>query len=347
MLKNDFYDNDIFKKHSRGYNNLFAFSALGVSSNNSALSKGFSFVKIQGRTYHRIFDIFYTGKVNNISLYINDGEERLRLAENQKLSGVITNQISKYLNEVNPLINSIRQLNIQTNDNAHIVFEQTSRRKHGSVLGDTPIINEIAGILRFDSTADPRKIVIWKNKEEQPRFVHFLDPAYESLQYPLLFPHATVGWSPTLKGPNGDKISQIKYYRHLMLSEPRFMNTRRLGQEYFVDMYSRTEEERLSYIRHNQGKFMRISSRNEIEETIAGEGGIKPGKVYLPSSFTQSPRYMQVKYQDAMAIVSRLGKPTFFLTITCNPHWQEIKDSLSQGETAMDRPDLCNRVSYI
>ena len=41
VLKNDFYDNDIFKKHYRGYNNLFAFSALGVSSDNSALSKGF------------------------------------------------------------------------------------------------------------------------------------------------------------------------------------------------------------------------------------------------------------------------------------------------------------------
>lgn len=40
-----------------------------------------------------------------------------------------------------------------------------------------------------------------------------------------------------------------------------------------------------------------------------------------------------------MAIVHRLGRPTYFLTVTRNPKWKEI-----EGEKAQDRPDICNRV---
>jgi hypothetical protein len=49
------------------------------------------------------------------------------------------------------------------------------------------------------------------------------------------------------------------------------------------------------------------------------------GSVYiLPSSFIGSPRAMKQAYQDAMAICGKHGKPTFFLTFTCNLKWQEI-----------------------
>ncbi|KAG8227915.1 hypothetical protein J437_LFUL011843 [Ladona fulva] len=77
------------------------------------------------------------------------------------------------------------------------------------------------------------------------------------------------------------------------------------------------------------------------------EGGPKIGKVYLPSSFTHSPRYVKIKMQDGMALVSRKGRPSFFITITCNPQWVEIQESPDNGQTALDRPDLCNRVFQI
>ena len=37
--------------------------------------------------------------------------------------------------------------------------------------------------------------------------------------------------------------------------------------------------------------------------------------------------YMHQKYQDAMAIVRKKSKPSFFITMTCNPYWSEIVDS--------------------
>ena len=50
-------------------------------------------------------------------------------------------------------------------------------------------------------------------------------------------------------------------------------------------------------------------------------------------------------YQNSMAIVRHLGKPSLFITFTANPNWSEIT-SLTRplNQTASDRPDLVARV---
>ena len=53
---------------------------------------------------------------------------------------------------------------------------------------------------------------------------------------------------------------------------------------------------------------------------------------------------MNSRYQDAMAIVRKFGKPDLFITMTCNPKWVEITRELNPGQTAQDRCDLCLRV---
>ncbi|KAL3810378.1 hypothetical protein ACJIZ3_000028 [Penstemon smallii] len=67
-------------------------------------------------------------------------------------------------------------------------------------------------------------------------------------------------------------------------------------------------------------------------------------RTVLPSSFVGSPRDMYQRYQDAMAIVQKFGKPDIFLTMTCNPNWKEIQEQLLPGQTAQDRPDLLTRI---
>lgn len=49
-------------------------------------------------------------------------------------------------------------------------------------------------------------------------------------------------------------------------------------------------------------------------------------------------------YQDAMAIVRRNGQPSYFITMTCNPEWPEIKRLLATIQTPQDRPDLISGV---
>ena len=45
-----------------------------------------------------------------------------------------------------------------------------------------------------------------------------------------------------------------------------------------------------------------------------------------------------------MAICRVFHKPDYFITMTCNPNWPEIKAGLMEGQTAQDRPDLVARV---
>ncbi|XP_055312023.1 uncharacterized protein LOC129574268 [Sitodiplosis mosellana] len=66
--------------------------------------------------------------------------------------------------------------------------------------------------------------------------------------------------------------------------------------------------------------------------------------VILPSTFTGSPRHMHEYAQDAMTYVRSYGCPDLFITFTCNPSWDEIKDLLHDGQSPADRHDIIARV---
>ena len=71
----------------------------------------------------------------------------------------------------------------------------------------------------------------------------------------------------------------------------------------------------------------------------------KVGKrILLPATFGGSPRDLRQCYLDAMALVAKFGRPDFFITMTANPNWEEVRKNLRRGETAADRPDLVSRV---
>ena len=135
-----------------------------------------------------------------------------------------------------------------------------------------------------------RTVVFWKRSELQPTFVSSFNPLYESLQYPLLFPHGNAGWHIELMSlnPPYSKVSQIEYYRHRILMDARFGMLGRLLNEYLVDMFSSVKDSRLNFIRHSLQS--RIAARHELDETIEAEGGCRAGWVYLPASFMGSLR---------------------------------------------------------
>ena len=45
----------------------------------------------------------------------------------------------------------------------------------------------------------------------------------------------------------------------------------------------------------------------------------------LPATFIGGPRYCQQRFQDAQAMARALGKPSYFLTMTCNPAGQRSR----------------------
>jgi hypothetical protein len=67
-------------------------------------------------------------------------------------------------------------------------------------------------------------------------------------------------------------------------------------------------------------------------------------RVVLPRSFPGGDRDMQRRFLNAMALVQRFGRPYYFITMTCNPYWDEITENLEPGQLPQDRPDLVARI---
>ncbi|XP_072158483.1 uncharacterized protein [Bemisia tabaci] len=122
---------------------------------------------------------------------------------------------------------------------------------------------------------------------------------------------------------------------------------KKLFQQYLVDTYVRIESSRLDYVRQNQSK-LRVEHYKGLQDFVVNKSRLSnstTGKVViLPSTFQGSPRNLAQRYQDAMAMVRKEGKPDIFLTFTCNPNWPEIKNELKNGEKPCDRPDIVSRV---
>ncbi|SGZ28006.1 BQ5605_C026g10248 [Microbotryum silenes-dioicae] len=65
--------------------------------------------------------------------------------------------------------------------------------------------------------------------------------------------------------------------------------------------------------------------------------------VILGSTFKNRPRKNTQHYQDAMVCVVKHGKPSLFITVTCNPEWPEIKAALGPNDQASNQPELIAR----
>ena len=55
---------------------------------------------------------------------------------------------------------------------------------------------------------------------------------------------------------------------------------------------------------------------------------------------------MQQRYQDAMTIVAKHGKPDLFIIITCNPAWPEIMNNLRPNQSWCDSLQLVTKVFW-
>lgn len=61
-----------------------------------------------------------------------------------------------------------------------------------------------------------------------------------------------------------------------------------------------------------------VYSTDVVDPSNAGQGFI------VPSSFVGSARYMQQNFQDSLVVCRKIGYPDLFLTMMCNPYWDEI-----------------------
>lgn len=169
--------------------------------------------------------------------------------------------------------------------------------------------------------------------------------SYDPLQYPIMFPYGTDGYSIDLKQKNGTTLSAMQFYRfRFMIRDTNYL-LRLCGllNLYAVDMYAKIESERLLYLRMNQTK-LRCEEYVHLRDSLSTDNSADIGKlVVLPSSFVGSPRYMNERAQDGLTYVRKYGTADLFITFTCNPNWDEIKLMLL-GQKPMHRYDVITRV---
>ncbi|XP_076932558.1 uncharacterized protein LOC143598148 [Bidens hawaiensis] len=121
----------------------------------------------------------------------------------------------------------------------------------------------------------------------------------------------------------------------------------RLFQQMLVDEYTMIEAQRLHYIRAKQHDLRceTYESLRGIQSTGNGDLSTVGQRVVLPSSFTGGALYMMQNYLDAMTLCRWYGYPGFFITITCNPNWPEVKRFLKDTTLkSEDRPDILCRL---
>ena len=184
------------------------------------------------------------------------------------------------------------------------------------------------------------------------------------LHFILLFPYGTYGWDPESRHKDGKrKVTPREFYVYHLNERNRetdyIHRAQRLFQEWICMAWIAVENQKLNFQRQNQ-KALRADTYKNIKEVtnqlrqelapredgIFRDDNIHPtiGRKILSSSYVGSPRWYNAKFQDGMAICREYHKPDFFITMTCNPNWPEIKNALKDGQTPQDRPDIVARV---
>ncbi|XP_043242049.1 uncharacterized protein LOC122391808 [Amphibalanus amphitrite] len=185
--------------------------------------------------------------------------------------------------------------------------------------------------------------------------------AFEALHFILLLPWGTDGWQPALRqaerNGRGDvrALTLLQFYAHRLQERPgvddSLHRAGRLFQEFACMAFARVETQRLLFLACHQTA-IRAELYQRLQDAVPADGALEERgdgdrlgrRIILPASFAGGPRYYQRRYQDAMAIVRVHGRPTFFITFTCNPGWPEIQQALIGGQDAQSRPDLVARV---
>jgi hypothetical protein len=320
----------LLSSQSRCLNNLFCFTAIGASKGFQHFNSAPASVAITGRTYHRLFDI--ADASHTLHWFLYDSLERDKKAKEFKVPSDWTRALNEDLQVVNPYVHNLRMF--------RTIPEPTPCALE---LADVGQNGDFAAILHAaNSTAvNPRSIVIWRNRDEQPTFVPIFSRHYEPLQYPLLFPHGTAGWglTPTTSGQyqNTLPLTQRQWYRSRLLTDPRFRIFGRLTCEYLCDMYSRVEEERLKFI-HNSRETLATDHFDDAEHD-----GDEQTNISLPASFMGSRKWASEQTADSLALARTYGPPSLFITMTCNPDWPEIVAQLLPGQHATDSPVVVAR----
>ena len=362
-MRGDSLSSKQFLDKIRLYNSSLQMTSFNAPKEVTYPGPNFTFT-VQGQVYHRIgsilpmqndepkfLQIYFVGNTNK--------ETTLRCNNFPILDRDIVQGLQVMLHSRNALIRDFKCAldRIPANSPHCKVLISADKRPMGEHARryNTPAASEVA-VLMVGDPADKRDIVL-ELRDSSIKHISETHRSYDALQYPLIFWNGQDGYmfnipqvDPVTGRPAPRKtVSANDFYAyHLMVRQPdsnHLLRCRDLLSQFVVDMYCKIESERLLYIKLNQ-KQLRVESYAHLRDSIINDGNVQDmgQMVILPSSFTGGPRYMHEKTQDAMTYVRQYGRPSLFITFTCNPKWEEIRSLLEPGQQSHHRHDVTARV---
>ncbi|GJW19265.1 hypothetical protein Tco_0026701 [Tanacetum coccineum] len=276
----------------------------------------------------------------------------------------IINEVKDVLDTSSDLVKTFRRARDRYNEDnkQNIRIMVVAKRGKDGRTYNLPTANEVAGLIvgDFDTCVEQKDIMIEKHHEGL-ECINIFHPLYLALQYPLLMscaqdgyhldiPHRKKSGQPAT-GKKDKTVSMGEWFAYQIQDrtnqENLFVRRGHLFQQFLVDGYNMVKKKCFYFHRSKQSK-VRCDTYSNIHNSIASRN-IDPtilGKpVVLSSSFTGGPRYMRQNYMDVMALCRWYGCPTLFITITCNPNWQEIARYMQEHKlSSTDRPNVLLRV---
>uniref|UniRef100_K4AJJ9 Helitron helicase-like domain-containing protein n=1 Tax=Setaria italica TaxID=4555 RepID=K4AJJ9_SETIT len=299
-----------FRKHIQYFNSHFSFASFGVSIDQRlATAKGSSVYcfKAHGQIYHKLDPLTPSGKgTRHMQLYFYDTDDSIDHRVKRRYNALAMEQVAA--------------ISVDGNDPQH----------------------------RFS-----RSIVIY-GKENDPHYIRVYHGCYDPLAYPLFFLGGETSWEdkkiefriPPLSKPKrkytkrerresgGSRrwvsAREYKCYK-LQIREGQFnvfCHAGHLFQQLLVDWYVKVESMRLDwYSKPAHQALIRADLYQGLLDTLAtGEANASKARlrIVLSKQFPGSDRDVQSRFMDALTLVTRYGKPDYFVTMTCNPYWDKI-----------------------
>ena len=362
---------EAFRDNIRGYNSLLSMASRNITGEktNFGNSRGPPIFKISGSMFHLTPNVLpdpgQTPKFSQIYIYDSKQqvEERMKHCKTPKsINKKLLEELQGMLFKCNFYVKQYQAAadvfaSNPTEDLRLVIKSKGSKEAQKKTF--MPDVSDVVVIAPGDQT-EPRDVVLYKSKAAHPNGndtvrIDELHKSYDPTAYVLILPNGDDGYSlpPPLKN-NGRQLTAMDFYSfHLMVRESCFNTLHRSGrlfQEYVCDMYCKVEGARLKFLLNNQDK-LRVELYSGLQDAVTqSETGnesevARIGQmIVLPASFTGSPRYMYKHYLDALAICREFRKFDLFITITCNPKWDSVKENIFFGQKANDRPDIMNRI---
>uniref|UniRef100_A0A453H2G0 Helitron helicase-like domain-containing protein n=1 Tax=Aegilops tauschii subsp. strangulata TaxID=200361 RepID=A0A453H2G0_AEGTS len=359
-----------FRNNIRFFNGHFSFTTLYChldrDTTDMRTTGGIYTFQAHGQIYHNIHSFGNSrSDPKHLELYFYDDDPSLEhryrhcreemYEQDKHVIGIITDILRD-----NPYSQQFRSLGRAQNlEDYRLVLNLDQRLDQRTY--NAPINSEVAAVwIEGNERRDTydRNVILHGNNNEKEHIRSYYGCS-DPLSYPLFFPRAELGWHRKIPkrdteaedigaddisndddpgkifiyyySANGLWVTMKEYYCYKFHTRPSIFNPILHGGRLFQQFANKIRADLY------QGLLDSIQAGEQNGDAIGK-------RRVLASSFIGGPRDKIRRYLDAMALVRKYGKPDVFVTMTCNPNWEEITRELQFGQTPQDRPDIVVRV---